>query len=105
MSLISGSYSRGCGGGGAPDCRGDMVENCLRAGVEVAVRGEARAAVKVERGARGARDLAGKGSRRLMFLLDAVRMLRWMADIVNQSINYCKESISSKESPTPRKNM
>ena len=60
------------------------MENCLRAGVWVAVRGEARAAAKVERGAR-ARDLAGKGTRRLMFLLAAVRMLRWRTDIANQS--------------------
>jgi hypothetical protein len=27
MSLISGSYSRACGGGGAPDCNGVIVEN------------------------------------------------------------------------------
>lgn len=77
MSLISGSYSRACGGGGAPDCRGDMVENCLRAGVVVvvAIRGEAW----VERGAR-ARALAGKAVR--MFLVAAVRRLRLRVDIV-----------------------
>jgi hypothetical protein len=27
MSLISGSYSRACGGGGAPDCNRVIVEN------------------------------------------------------------------------------
>jgi len=77
MSLISGSYSRACGGGGAPDCSGDMVENCLRAGVVVAakMRGDAR----VVRGAT-TRSLAGKGARR--FLFATVRRLRLMADIV-----------------------
>jgi hypothetical protein len=32
MSLISGSYSRTCGGGGAPDCSGDIVENFANEG-------------------------------------------------------------------------
>jgi hypothetical protein len=32
MSLISGSYSRACGGGGAPDCRGAIVESFAIAG-------------------------------------------------------------------------
>lgn len=75
--MISGSYSRACGGGGAPDCSADMAENCLIAGVVVVpvMRGEARA----ERGAT-ARSLAGKGARR--FLLATVRRLRLRADIV-----------------------
>ena len=78
MSLISGSYSRACGGGGAPDCRGDIVENCLKEGV----RCEA-AKVALQLRARGARR-ARAGSRRF---LEAVRTPRLIADMI---VNWMK---------------
>jgi hypothetical protein len=77
MSLISGSYSRAWGGGGAPDCRGDMVENCLKEGV----RGEAPNFARAVK-ARGARTAARDwraGNRRFLV---AVRTPRLIEDIV-----------------------
>jgi hypothetical protein len=75
--LISGSYSRAWGGGGAPDCNGDIVENCLKVGV----RGEAVKLARVAaRGARRARDWRAGGSRRFLV---AVRTPRLIADMIN----------------------
>lgn len=80
MSLISGSYSRACGGGGAPDCRGDMVENCLydERPLDEAETVVARV-IELVRGARRARAWR-VGNRRFLV---AVRTLRLMVDIVN----------------------
>ena len=82
MSLISGSYSRAWGGGGAPDCLAAMTENWRWE--EGVVRGEA---VKFARDVnargvrRGARDCKA-GVRRD---LEAVRTPRLIVDIVNST--------------------
>ena len=76
MSLISESYSRVWGGGGAPDCRGDIVENCLKEGVLVEALNFARDVTV--RGARRARDWRA-GNRRFLV---AVRIPRLRVDIV-----------------------
>lgn len=77
MSLISGSYSRACGGGGAPDCRGDIVENGLTEEILGVAPNFARD--EAARGARRAR-LWRAGKRRFLV---AVRTPRLMVDILS----------------------
>jgi transposase InsO family protein len=96
MSLISGSYSRACGGGGAPDCRGDIVENCLKEGV----RCEA-AKVALQLRARGARR-ARAGSRRF---LEAVRTPRLIADMIVNWIERGEFQLQRRVQASPKENL
>ena len=76
MSLISGSYSRAWGGGGAPDFNEVIVENCLKDGV---LADDPRFTRDVRaRGARSALDRVADNPR---FLVTA-RTPRLMVDIV-----------------------
>jgi len=94
MSLISGSYSRACGSGGAPDCRGDMVWNCLREEEEeevvvvVDVESFVRAAASARGEIRRARDWVVTGRR---MVLDAARRLRLMVDMIKNCKREGKE--------------
>ena len=96
MSLISGSYSRACGGGGAPDCRGDIVENCLKEGV----RCEA-AKVALQLRARGARR-ARAGSRRF---LEAVRTPRLIADMIVNWMKRGEFQLQRRVQASPKENL
>lgn len=80
MSLISGSYSRTCGGGGAPDCREVIVENCLYE--VVLLEAPNLALVARTRGARRVCDWRA-GSRSF---LDAVRTLRLRVDMMEREV-------------------
>jgi len=84
MSLISGSYSRACGGRGAPDCRGAIVENFAVAG---RIQGPKFALLTAVEGVRksGARRA---GERKVML---AIRTLRLAVNIVLfSSLGPCK---------------
>jgi hypothetical protein len=75
MSLISGSYSRACGGGGAPDCKGAIVENFVVTG---RIEDPKFALLTAMEGARRSGAVRRVGERKVLV---AVRTLRLIVDI------------------------